>query len=164
MATNASYTNGLMNEQAPSIAWSVVRFVWHFVQMLVAMMVGMMIFHVLTGKPSETDRVIWYAGMELSMVPPMVALMLYQRHGWRHSAEMAAAMLIGPAVFLACVQLGLHNYIPGITRNSLFSLSDATMFLGMAGAMLYRREMYTRPHAGHLHAEAVDVHLHHSQV
>src|SRR5512143_2937683 len=100
MATNARYTNGLMNEQAPSIAWSVVRFMWHFVQMLVAMMVGMMIFHMLTGKPSETDRVIWYAGMELSMVPPMVALMLYHRHGWRHSAEMAVAMLIGPAVFL----------------------------------------------------------------
>ena len=161
MATNVGYTNGLMNEQAPSIAWSVVRLLWHFVQMFVAMMVGMMIFHILVGKSTEANRIIWYAGMELSMVPPMVALMLFQRHGWRHSAEMAAAMLIGPAVFLTCAQLGLHNYIPGITRNTFLTLSDATMLLGMVGAMLYRREMYTRPHARHQHAAAADAHVHH---
>jgi flagellar biosynthetic protein FliP len=164
MVTNVRYTNCLLNGQALSIAGSVGRFLWHFVQMLVAMMVGMGIFHVLTGKPSEAYLVLWYAGMELSMIPTMVALMLYQRHGWRHSAEMAAAMLIGPAVFLACAQLGWHNYIPGFTRNTLFGLANATMFLGMLGAMLYRREIYTRSHAAHQPTEQVDVHVHHGSV
>ncbi len=164
MASNVWYANGLMNGQAPGIARSAGRFFWHFLQMLVAMMVGMGIYHALTGKPSEVYRVLWYAGMELSMIPPMIALMLYQGHGWRHSAEMAVAMLVGPAVFLTCVQLGLHNYIPGITRNMLFGLSDATMFLGMLGAMLYRREMYTRPQAAHQHTAAVEVHVHHGSV
>ncbi len=134
------------------------RFLWHFVQMNVAMMVGMGIFHVLTGKPTESGRVLWYAGMELSMALPMAALMLAQGHGWRHSAEMAAAMLAGPAVFIACAALGLHNTIPGLTRNTLLSLADVTMFLGMLGYMLYRRDMYTRPHARahgtHHHATA----------
>ncbi len=152
MATNVGYTNGRKNGQVRSATASVGRFLLHFVQMLVAMMVGMGIFHALTGKPTEAYRVLWYAGMEVSMVPPMVALMLYQRHGWWHSAEMAVAMLIGPAIFLACAQLGLHNYIPGLTRNTLFSLADATMFLGMLGAMLYRRAMYTQPHTGHQHS------------
>ncbi len=87
------------------------------------------------------------------MIPGMVVLMLYQRHGWRHSADMAGAMLIGPAVFLTAAQLGLQNYIPGLSERTLFVLSDATMTLGMLGDMLYRREMYTRPHAGHQHAE-----------
>ncbi len=164
MATNVKYANGLMNGQAPSIAGNVGRFLWHSVQMLVAMMVGMGIFHALTGKPSEAYRVLWYAGMELSMIPTMVALMLYQRHGWRHSAEMAGAMLIGPAVFLGCAQLGWHNYIPGLTREALFGLSDVTMFLGMLGAMLYRREMYTRPHTGDQNTEALGVHVHHGSV
>jgi hypothetical protein len=164
MVTDVRYTDGLTIGQAPSSARSVGRFVWHFVQMLVAMMVGMGIFHMLTGRPSEANRILWYAGMELSMIPTMVALMLYQRHGWRHSVEMAGAMLIGPAVFLGCAQLGWHNYIPGLTRETLFGLADVTMFLGMVGAMLYRREMYTRPHAGHQHAEAVDVHVRHGSV
>jgi hypothetical protein len=132
------------------------RFVLHFLEMLVAMMVGMGVFHLLTGKPEAAYRVLWYAGMELSMIPPMVALMLYQRHGWRSSVEMAGAMLVGPAFFLACAQLGLHNYIPGLSRQTLFVLADATMFLGMLGAMLYRRDMYTGPHAGHHDAVGMD--------
>ncbi len=164
MVTNVRYTNGLMSGQARNVAGSVGRFLWHFVQMLVAMVVGMGIFHVLTGKPSEEYRILWYAGMELSMIPPMVALMLYQRHGWRHGAEMAGAMLIGPAVFLVCAQLGLHNYIPGLARDTLLGLADVTMFLGMLGAMLYRREMYTRPHAGHQHTELAGAHVHHGSV
>lgn len=161
MVTNVRYRIGLMNGQVRSMAASAGRFLWHFLQMLVAMMVGMMIFHVFIGRPAEEYRILWYAGMELSMVPPMVGLMLFQRHGWRHSLEMAAAMLIGPAVFLVCAQFGWHNYIPGLTRNTLFTLADVTMFVGMLGAMLYRREMYTQPHAAHQHAEAGSVHVHH---
>ncbi len=125
------------------------RFIWHFVQMLLAMMLGMMIYHLLIGKAFAAYPVLSYAGMELAMIPPMVALMLYQQHGWRCSAEMAGAMLVGPAVFLACAQLGLHTYIPGLSMKMLFTLSDVTMYLGLLGAMVYRREMYTRPHTAH---------------
>ena len=143
-------------QQVLTISLKTGRFVLHFLEMLVAMMVGMGVFHLLTGKPEAAYRVLWYAGMELSMIPPMVALMLFQRHGWRSSTEMAGAMLVGPAFFLGCAQLGLHNYIPGLSRQMLFALADATMFLGMLGAMLYRRDMYTRPHAGHHHAVSMD--------
>lgn len=155
--TNAKQVNSMSPQQGGRLgntAAKVGRFSWHFVQMLVAMMLGMGVFHVLAGRATEANRVLWYAGMELSMVPPMIALMLFQGHGWRSSAEMAIAMLAGPAVLLACAQLGLHNYIPGLSRNTLLSLADATMFLGMLGAMLYRRDMYSRPHARHRHTGA----------
>ncbi len=151
MATSVGYTNGLMNGQVRSATASAGRFLLHFLEMLVAMMVGMGIYMALAGKPSEANKVIWYAGMEFSMVPGMIALMLYQQHAWRYSAEMAGAMLIGPAVFLTCAQLGLHNYIPGLSLNMLLRFSDPTMILGMLAAMLYRRDMYTRPHATHHH-------------
>lgn len=154
MATNTKQVHVPREFRGRDVAASTGRFLWHFVQMIVAMMLGMGLYHLLTGKALAAYPVLNFAGMELSMIPPMVALMLYQRHGWRCSAEMVGAMLVGPAVFLACAQFGLHNYIPGLSRETLFGLSDATMYLGMLGAMLYRREMYTRPHAGHQHASA----------
>ena len=152
MATNVRYTNGLMNGQLRSAIASVGRFLLHFVLMFAAMMIGMMPYHAIFGKSPVRNNLLWYAGMEFSMVPGMMALMLYQRHGWRSSLEMAGAMLIGPAIILSCAQLGLHNYIPGLALNTLLGLSDLTMLLGMLAAMLYRREMYTSSHAGHQHA------------
>lgn len=128
------------------------RFLWHFVQMVLAMMVGMAVYYMLIGRALAGNPVLNYAGMELAMVPPMVALMLYQRHGWRHSAEMTGAMLIGPAVFLACAQLNLHTYVPGLTRETLFSWSHWAMYVGMLAAMLFRRDMYTAAGASHHHA------------
>src|SRR5512146_1155419 len=110
MVTNVRYPNSLMNGQVRSATASVGRFLLHFVEMLMAMMIGMMPYHAIFGKSPVGNPILWYAGMELSMVPGMVILMLYQRHGWRHTAEMAGAMLIGPVVFLTCAQLGLHNY------------------------------------------------------
>ncbi len=140
-----------------NLASKVGRFLWHFVQMVLAMMVSMGVYHLLTGKALAAYPVLQYAGMELSMIPPMVALMLVQCHDWRCTAEMTVAMLVGPALFLTCAQFGLHTYIPGLARDTLFGLSDATMYLGMLGAMLYRREMYTRPQAGHPHAWTASV-------
>ena len=134
------------------LAASTGRFLWHYVQMVAAMMVGMPVYYMLIGKNLADRPVLQNAGMELAMVPPMVALMLYQRHGWRHSAEMVGAMLIGPAVLLACVQFGLYTYVPGLTAETLFSWSHTAMFVGMLAAMLYRREMYTAAGAHHHHA------------
>src|SRR5512136_1436914 len=93
-----------------SRAAKVRAFAWHFVQMVLAMMVGMGVYHLLTGKALAAYPVLNFAGMELSMIPPMVALMRYHQHSWQRSLEMAAAMLAGPVVFIACVQLGLHTY------------------------------------------------------
>ncbi len=151
MATRVGYTNGLMNGQWRSATASVGRFLLHFVEMFAAMMIGMMPYHAIFKSPVG-NAVLWEAGMELSMIPGMVVLMLLMRHGWRHTVEMSVAMLIGPALFLTAAQLGLQNQFPGLSARTLVSLSDTTMTLGMLADMLYRREMYTSAHTGHQHA------------
>ncbi len=93
------------------------------------------------------------------MVLPMVALMRYHRHDWQRTLEMAATMLIGPAVAIACVQLGLHNYIPGLSPKTLFTLGDMSMYLGMLGIMLYRRAEYTTGHAAHQHTGSAETEI-----
>ncbi len=138
----------------PSVRADVRQFVWHFVQMVLAMMVGMGVYHLLTGKSLAAYPVLNFAGMELSMVPPMIALMRYHRYSWQRTWEMAAVMLTGPVVFIACAQLGLHTYIPGLSIKTLFSLGDLSMYLGMLGIMFYRRAEYTTGHAGHQHANS----------
>ncbi len=149
MATVVRYTNGLVKGQLRSARARVGRVMLHFVEMFVAMMVGMAPYMALAGKPTAANLIPWYAGMELSMVPGMVALMMYQRHGWRHTIEMTVAMLAGPVIFISCAILGVHNYFPGLSVNTLLRLSDPAMILGMLAAMLYRRDMYTSPHANH---------------
>ena len=153
MAANIKYVNVPMTGQMRSAAPSVGRFLWHFAQMVIAMMIGMMLYHLLTGKALVAYPILNYAGMELAMIPPMVALMRYHRHSWQRTLEMAAVMLVGPAVFIACVQLGWHNYVPGLSSKTLFTLGDITMYLGMLGIMLYRRAEYMTGHAGHQHAD-----------
>lgn len=160
MATRVGYTNGLMNGQWRSATASVGRFLLHFVEMFGAMMISMMPYHAIFGKSPVGNSVLWEAGMELSMIPGMVVLMLFQRHGWRHTVEMAGAMLIGPVIFLTAAQLGLQNYIPGLSERTLFSLSDTTMTLGMLADMLYRREMYTSSHSTHRHSGHADQSAH----
>ncbi|MBI5031226.1 MAG: hypothetical protein HZB51_11920 [Chloroflexi bacterium] len=149
MATSTKNVNVPMNGQMQSAG----RFLWHFVQMVLAMMIGMMIYHLLTGKALAAYPVLNFAGMELSMIPPMIALMRYHRYSWQRTFEMTAATLIGPAVFIVCVQLGLHNYVPGLSQKLLFMLGDVTMYLGMLGIMLYRRAEYSTGHDAHQHGE-----------
>ncbi len=156
MATDVRYPNGLVNGRVRSASASAGRFLLHFVEMFAAMMISMMPYHAIFGRSPAGNTILWEAGMELSMIPGMVVLMLFQRHGWRHTLEMAGAMLIGPAIFLTAAQLGLQNYIPGLSERTLFSLADTTMTLGMLADMLYRREMYASSHAGHQHSECAE--------
>ncbi len=156
MSANAPTMEAHQHHPTPSRAAKVRAFVWHFVQRVLAMMVGMGVYHLLTGKALAAYPVLNFAGMELSMVLPMVALMRYHRHDWQRTLEMAAAMLIGPAVVIACVQLGLHNYIPGLSPKTLFVLGDMSMYLGMLGIMLYRSAEYTTGHAAHQHTGSAE--------
>ncbi len=125
------------------------RFLWHLLQMVFVMELGMSLFHAVAGKSLAAYPVLNNAGMQLSMIPPMVLLMRYHRHSWQRSLEMAAAMLAGPALLLACAQFGLHLYIPGLSRSTLFAWASITMSLGMLAIMLYRRAEYTADHAAH---------------
>jgi hypothetical protein len=76
--------------------------------------------------------------MGLSMAVPMVAWMLVRGHGWRNSAEMAAAMVV-PAIPFVCLA-GLH-VISGTACRAYMPLS----IVAMIGLMVYRRAAYSMP-------------------
>ena len=119
----------------------------HFLEMFAAMWIGMVagtaLFLAITGQPSPRQAALLYpvqalVGMALSMTVPMVAWMLYRGHGWRNSAEMAAAMLV-PAIPFA-ILAGMH-VIKGTTCCAYMALST----LAMLGLMFYRRDVYSAP-------------------
>lgn len=123
------------------------RFILHLLEMLVAMQVGMGVFHLMIGlirayssfRALESGTTLHAVVMTVFMTVPMVAWMIFRGHGWRHGAEMVIAM-IGPVALIGLLcQLGVDEYLPWLAE-----VSTPAMFLGMIGAMVYRREHYTR--------------------
>jgi len=116
----------------PSGALATRRFVLHYVEMVLAMYAGMLIYMPFEGLlPGSLQQI----GMALFMSWPMVVWMRIRGHAWRHSLEMAAAMLI-PWTLLSI----LAAVIP-----PLATVADWSMYLGMLGFMLIRRDHH---HAG----------------
>ena len=128
-------------------AIGVGRFALHFGEMVVAMVVGMLIYMPLEGfLPAGLQGI----GMALFMAWPMVVWMRIRGHGWRHGFEMAAAMLVPWAIVSGLVALGAAKVVPALAH-----VSDAAMYLGMLGFMLFRREHYTGgTHHGHAAAHS----------
>ena len=77
-------------------------------------------------------------GCEVLCACAVVAWMIVRGHGWRHSAEMAFAMLAPVAAIIVLHLLGADAYLPWLSK-----ASHLAMPLGMIVAMLYRRDHYT---------------------
>jgi hypothetical protein len=119
----------------------------HFAEMFAAMWVGMAVgvgvFLAITGLSSYSQGLRLHpvpsvSVMAISMALPMAAWMLFRGHGWRNSAEMAAAMVV-PAVPFVCLA-GLH-VISGTACRAYMPLS----IVAMLGLMVYRRDVYSMP-------------------
>lgn len=147
-------------EGAVRTRWAQVgMFLWNFIEMLLSMMVGMGIFHVLVIQiPSSSSlaalfqpkTILYDVWMNLAMTISMVAWMIFRKHGWRHSFEMAAAS-IGPLVVIWTFCL-LGSDAPYV--HTLLSFTCLVMGLGMLAYMFYRRDHFTEQvhhtaHAGH---------------
>lgn len=152
MAAHVGCTNGLMNDHMRSASANAGRFLLRFLEMVLALMVGLGIFWILAGKPSEANVILWYSGMQFSILPPIFALLLFQHHGWRSSLEMTGTLLIVPAIVLSSATLGWNNLIPGLSRDTLLQFADPKMMIvGLFFAMLPRRQMFTRSLAAYEH-------------
>jgi hypothetical protein len=119
----------------------------HFLEMFAAMWVGMAagvgVFLAITGLSSYSqglrlDPVPSVSVMAISMAVPMAAWMLFRGHGWRNSAEMAAAMIVPAIPFV--ILAGLH-VISGTACRAYMPLS----IVAMIGLMVYRRAAYSMP-------------------
>ncbi len=116
----------------------------HFLEMLGAMAIGMFagaaiflsIVQVTWDEALVQYPVHSLLVMAVSMSVAMVALMRYRRHGWRSSAEMAAAMVLPVVPFICLVLLD-------VTKGALCGLYCVFTVLAMLGVMYYRRSDYS---------------------
>jgi hypothetical protein len=127
-------------------------FLLHLGEMVVAMMLGMMILGIPYGSimgafgyshPVARFPELSALVMTLNMTLPMVAWMLYRRHGWEHAGEMAGAMFV-PAI--ALVMLCIVGVIP---HNTLSGAVMIVMLPAMVIVMLYRRSDYVHGDGKH---------------
>lgn len=125
----------------------IVTFVLHFLEMFAAMVVGMVIgvriYLAIAGLSSYSEGlrlnpVPTLCAMAISMALPMAAWMIFRGHGWRNSAEMAAAMIVPAIPFV--ILAGLH-VISGTACRPYMPLS----ILAMLGLMIFRWDAYSTP-------------------
>lgn len=116
----------------------------HYLEMVVAMASGMAAYGMLFRGNTLSRNLADEALMGAFMTVPMVAWMRYRGHGWRHAAEMAAAMLL-PAFAVFAILAGQ----PTVSNRALMLSSHAAMLVGMLALMLARRGAYA--HAGPHH-------------
>lgn len=144
------------------------RLIQHYLEMVIAMFVGMMVWgrlsailfglggamgmhasmhatEVIYAEQSVMSQIGGITAMDLSMIVPMVLLMRYRGHSWRHGAEMSAAMVV-PAIPVNAAEL----IWPGTFGSMSAMWSHGAMLLGMAALMIAQRDRY----AGHDHANA----------
>jgi hypothetical protein len=137
----------------PSLASAATRtdlrqWACHLAQMVIAMYAGMAVYMqfapALMG-PGD----LRYAGMVVSMLVPMVALMRLQHHSWRMTNEMAISMAAPMVICVALVRLGLCPLIPfltWLTAANVYAVAHQAMLLGMIAVMIYRHRMYAAAH------------------
>ena len=120
----------------------------HLAQMVVAMYAGMAVY-MLFAPALMGSGDLRYAGMVLSMLVPMVALMRFQHHSWRMANEMAIGMAAPMVMCVALVRLGLCPLVPfltWLTAANVYAVAHHAMFLGMIAVMIWRRGMYAAAH------------------
>jgi hypothetical protein len=135
------------------------QFARHYVEMVVAMFAGMIVLGGLvegalwasgtsTNDLSHTAPAVLLLAMAIEMTLPMVAWMRYRGHGWGTNAEMAASMLLPTFLVIALMATDLVGFW------SAMSIEHPLMLVSMFGAMLLRRDEYSR-HLDHSAPQAV---------
>ena len=125
------------------------RFARHYLEMVAAMFIGMGVLWMparealgaaglSSSELHEDAPALLFFVMALTMTVPMVGWMRYRGHGWRPSAEMAAAMLVPTAGVIALLGTGLAEDV-----DTLMVVEHVAMLVGMLVAMLLRPEEYS---------------------
>jgi hypothetical protein len=133
------------------------RFLRHFFEMVVVMMLGMVALGAAFGAFHQLALGSGYANawrdhvglaafaMAFNMTVPMVLWMRYRGHSWERGGEMALAMNL--PLLPAFVLYGFG----AIPARGVLGMQMMLMIPAMLGAMLYRKEEYSSPHATHAH-------------
>jgi hypothetical protein len=116
-------------------------FIFHFLEMQIAMGLGALICYLLTRLvPASSSFATVYhpgtylyaAGDILFLTVPVVTWMIFRGYDWRHSREMAVAMVAPVAAIIVVGELAGYAYLPW-----LITAMYPAMSLGMLVYMLY---------------------------
>ena len=129
------------------LAPQVRRFLWRFLELQIPMALGALVCYLL-GRvipASSSFATVYHPGTYLFttgdilfLTVPGVAWMIFRGHGWRHSLEMAAAMIAPVAAIIVVGQLAGAAYLLW-----LVTAMYPAMCLGMLFYMVYRRDDFT---------------------
>jgi hypothetical protein len=107
----------------------------HYLQMLAAMGIGMVVLGPLSMRVvHDAEAEVEVLLMATTMMAGMAVWMVYRRHPWPEILEMCAAMYASVAVLFP------FYWLDAVTSTGLMILAHILMLLGMAVAMLHRRE------------------------
>jgi hypothetical protein len=120
-------------------------FTLHLGEMLVAMVLGMVVLGgaiegglSLSGSSlSDAPAALAAAVMAFNMTLPMVWWMRYRGHPARHSAEMAASMVVPTAVVIALY------WLEAIASGTVMAAQHVVMIPAMVAVMLWRYDHYS---------------------
>jgi hypothetical protein len=127
------------------------RFFWTLVQLQIGMCVGALVCYLLgllvptsssLGSVYYRGAYLYTLGDVLFLVAPVVLWMLFRRHGWRHSLEMAVAMVAPVAAIAVLGELTGYAY-----RSWLITAGYPAMSVGMFACMVYRPHVLNRASA-----------------
>ena len=124
------------------VGW--LPFIRHYIEMVLAMAIGMFALMPLwtvalqaTGAPHLLDHAEPMAlAMATDMAIGMGAWMAVRRHGWRHIAEMSAAMYLPFVILFPATLAG------AMTSGTMMVTGHVLMLAAMLAVMLRRRDHY----------------------
>ncbi len=119
-------------------------FIRHYAEMVLAMAIGMVALHPLwtlalqaAGAPHLLDHTEpMTLVMATDMAVGMGAWMAFRRHGWRHIAEMSAAMYLPFVILFPATLAG------AMTSGTMMVTGHVLMLAAMLAVMLRRRDHY----------------------
>ena len=123
-------------------------FARHYAEMVLVMLAGMGILALPARWATDAmgiagaDTTGMLVRMGVTMTIPMIPWMRWRGHGWRPSAEMAAAMIVPTIGAVALLAAGL---VEGVAM--LMTIEHVAMFAAMFAVMAARPEEYS----GHRH-------------
>ena len=128
-------------------AADVGRFLSHFAALQIAMALGALVCFLvgpvvrasILATANRPGTMLFFLGDVLFLTVPVMAWMIVSDRGWRHSLELAVAMLVPVAAIVVVGELTRSAYLLWL----VIAMYPAMSF-GMLAYLLYRRDVFDR--------------------
>jgi len=132
------------------------RFIFRFLELQIPMGLGALVCYLVShlipasssiAKVYHPGTYLYTMGDVIFLTAPVVAWMIFRGHGWRHSLDMAVAMITPVAAIIVLGQTAGYALLLW-----LLTAAYPVMCLGMLVYMLYHRDHVTERTGHHAHS------------